>query len=294
MFIALCGVVVHHVEDDLDSGAMKRLHHVAEFVERAEGIPSRTVSIMWREKRQRLVSPIVAEAWRTVLFVEGKNREKLDRADAEVLEVGDLLDQPGVGATLRLHDARARMPGEPADMHLINDRFRKGSAERGIPLPVIRAGVDDNALRCRRGIVPPVPCGLTAASCRPGNTFPVRVEQHLVRVETQPPLGVEWPGNAVAVDLARGDAGDKDVPIMVGPVGLWIEIDDSSRLWGVNVVEQHQLRSCAVLGENAKIGAAGYERCSQREALASFANQVLHRRRCQASQTICCASVNIG
>src|SRR5215472_13247530 len=105
-------------------------------------------------------------------------------------------------------------------------------------------------------------------------------QQHLVGVETQPPLGVEGPGDAVGVDLACGYAGDKDVPIMVGPVDPWMEIDDPSRLWGVNVVEQHQLRSCAVLGENAKIAAAGYERCSQRGAFASFANQVLHRLRC--------------
>jgi hypothetical protein len=108
---------------------------------------------MRREKRKRLVPPIVTEARWTILLVEGKDREKLDRTDTEILKVGNLLDQPSVSAALRRRDARARMPGEPADMHLVDDRLHKGSAEKIIPLPVICAHVDDHALRRRSGIV---------------------------------------------------------------------------------------------------------------------------------------------
>ena len=56
---------------------------------------------MRREKRQRLIAPVVAEARRTVLLVEGKDRQQLDRADSEILQIGDLIDQSGVGAALR-------------------------------------------------------------------------------------------------------------------------------------------------------------------------------------------------
>jgi hypothetical protein len=97
-------MVVDDIEDDLDPGAMQRLDHVAKFVERAERIRSGAVPAMRREKRQGLVSPIVTEARRPVLFVESKYREELDGADTEVLEIGDLLDQPAVGAAFARGD----------------------------------------------------------------------------------------------------------------------------------------------------------------------------------------------
>jgi len=78
-------VVVDDVENDLDPRAMQRLHHVAKFVERAKWIRSGAVSVMRPEKRQGLISPIIAETRRTILLVEGKNRQKLDGADTEVL-----------------------------------------------------------------------------------------------------------------------------------------------------------------------------------------------------------------
>ncbi len=54
---------------------------------------------------------------------------------------------------------------------------------------------------------------------------------------------------------------------MVGSVGPRVEIDDPRRHRGVLVIEQQQLRSRAVLSEDAEIGAAGDERRAQREAL---------------------------
>jgi len=71
---------------------MQRFYHVAKLVKRAERVLSGAVPVMRRKKRQGLVSPIITEARRTVLFVESKDREELDSADTEVLEIGDLLD----------------------------------------------------------------------------------------------------------------------------------------------------------------------------------------------------------
>jgi len=84
---------------------MQRLDHVAKLVERAKRVGSGAVAVMRREKRQGLVPPIVAEALRSVLLVEGKDRQQLDGADPEVLQVGNLVDQPGVGAALARSDA---------------------------------------------------------------------------------------------------------------------------------------------------------------------------------------------
>ena len=98
---ALGGVVVDHVEDDLDAGAVQRLDHVPELVERAERVGPRAVAGMGREERDRLVAPVVDQPRRRVLLVEGEHRQQLDGGDAEVLQVRDLLDQPGIGAAPR-------------------------------------------------------------------------------------------------------------------------------------------------------------------------------------------------
>ena len=67
------------------------------------------------EKRQGLISPVIAEARRSVLLVERKDRKKLDCTDAKILQIGNLFDQPGVGAILGRRDTRTWMPRKPAD-----------------------------------------------------------------------------------------------------------------------------------------------------------------------------------
>jgi hypothetical protein len=139
-------VVIDDIEDDLDPGAVQCLDHVAKFVERAQRLRPGAVPAMRREKRQGPISPIIAEARRTVLLVECKHREKLDSADAEVAQIGDFLDEAGVGAAPAPSDTRARVAGEPVDMHLVNDRLSERPTERLIALPIIRADLRDDAL----------------------------------------------------------------------------------------------------------------------------------------------------
>src|SRR6516164_7988965 len=107
---------------------------------------------MRRKKRQGLVSPVVAETSGAILFVEGKDRKKLYRTDSEVLQVGDLLDQAGVGAALGRRDARTWMPGEPADTHLVDEGLGKRPADGRIPLPIISVWVYDHAFQRRRRV----------------------------------------------------------------------------------------------------------------------------------------------
>src|SRR5260370_34024103 len=83
--VALCGVVVDHVEDDLDAGAMQRLDHVAKFFDRAKRIRPGAVPVMRREKREGLISPVVCEAGRTVLLVERKQGNHLTATSAETV-----------------------------------------------------------------------------------------------------------------------------------------------------------------------------------------------------------------
>jgi len=121
-----------------------------------------------------------------------------------------------------------------------------------------------------------MPCGFPAARVRPGDAFPIRIQQYLVRIETQPSRGIEQSGDAVGIDLTRDDAWYKDVPVMVGAVGPRVEIDDPKGHRRVHVLEQQQLRCGTVLGEHTEIGAAGDESGTKRKALAFLANRGLH------------------
>ena len=203
-----------------------------------------------------------------------KHREQLDRTDAEVTQIGDLVDQPGIRAALGHRDAGAWMPGEAADMHLVDDRLGERPAQGCITLPVIAARVDHHAPQRQGHVVSRASSSLPAATRRPGYAFPVRVEQHFRRVEAQPSLGIKRSGNTIGIDLTRGDARHEDVPIMVCSVRPRVEIDHSRRLRSIRAVEQQQLRARAVLGEDAEIGTVGDERRAERETLAVFVSGI--------------------
>ena len=97
------------------------------------------------------------------------------------------------------------MPGEPADMHLVDDRLGEGAAERRVALPVVASGSTTTLFSAVAALSP----GCRAASrCGPpgARRISVRVEQDLVRVEAQPARGIEGPGDAIGIDLAGGDA----------------------------------------------------------------------------------------
>src|SRR5262249_27463867 len=158
------------------------------------------------------------------------------------------------------------MPGEPADMHLVDDRLGKRPTEGYVALPIIAARVDDDAPQRRSSVVPWTSRGLSAATRGPGNAFPVRVEQCLAGVEAQSSLGIERSGDTVGVELACGAVWHECVPIMVGAVDPRVQINDPRRLWGVYVVEQQQLRPAAVLGEHAEIDASVDKRRPERKA----------------------------
>jgi hypothetical protein len=130
-------VVEDDVQDHLQPGPVKRLDHVAELVEGSEPVRSRAVRLVRREQGDRRVAPVVDPARGGVLGIELKHGQELDRRDAQVLEVGDLLDQPGVGPGLVGRDPRAGRLGEAADVQLVDDRLAMRPPERVVPFPVV-------------------------------------------------------------------------------------------------------------------------------------------------------------
>ena len=97
--VAFGGVVVDHVEDDLDAGVVQARHGRAERVERVVG----RVARLGREEAERVVAPIVAQAALDQMPVvdEGVDRQQLDRGHAEPLEVIDHRRAPPARETCR-------------------------------------------------------------------------------------------------------------------------------------------------------------------------------------------------
>ncbi len=101
----LGGVVVDHVQDHLDVGAVQRFDHVAKL---GEGILAAGVLGVGGEERHGAVAPVVGEPPGGILGIELEHRQQLDCGDAEGLQVGDLLDKAEVGATQGGVDPRVR------------------------------------------------------------------------------------------------------------------------------------------------------------------------------------------
>ena len=268
--IALGRMVERHVEDDLDPGAMQRLHHVAELVERAEGSRARAVGRVGREKGERRVAPVVREPRRRILRVELEHGQELHRGDAQVLKIGDLVDQPPVSPARLRGQPGARVAREAAHVQLVDDGVKKRTLQRDVAFPVVRLRVGNDALD-RNGAVVSRPRGRApAVALRHRHGLAVGIEQHLRRVEAQAPLGIEGPVRAVAVDLPGAQAGHESVPVVVRPVPRGVERDDGARPGVVRAVEKQELHVRAALRVDAEVDPLGRERRSQRCGLARF------------------------
>jgi len=144
--IAFRRVVVHHIQDHLDARPVQRLDHVPELVDRAQRAFRRAIAVVGREERDRRVAPIVGQPHRRILRVELKNRQQLYGRDAQVPQIGNLLDQARIRSAQMLGQPRACMAREPAHVHLVDHGAVERLAQRRIVLPIVVVRVDDHAL----------------------------------------------------------------------------------------------------------------------------------------------------
>ncbi len=81
--VALAGVVVDDVEDDLDARGMQPLHHRAELGHRLSGLGRE--ARVGREVRERVVAPVIGQTARHEgrLVGAGVHGHELDGGDAE-------------------------------------------------------------------------------------------------------------------------------------------------------------------------------------------------------------------
>ena len=181
--VAFRRVVEHDIENDLDAGPVQRLDHIAKFIHRAKRILTRAVGLVRRKERDRRIAPVIDFSRRAVLGIELEHRQQFDGRDAELLEIGNLLDQTGIGPAFVLSDAGTGMAGEAAHVHFIDDGPSGGPFQRRITFPIVRRRVHHHALHCRRGIVAFSTGSLAAVVFRHHDAAAVRIEQYFGRIK---------------------------------------------------------------------------------------------------------------
>ena len=252
--VTLARVVEDDVEDHLDPRLVQRLHHRLELAHGLRRRAVRGIGGLRREEGHRLVTPEVPERLagqevgaRVVALLELGHRHELDRGHPQLLEVGDLLHDPAEGAGVR--GAGARVAGEAADVHLVDDGVGEGDRERVLVAPV-ELLVDDARVQpletalLDRHLAPPL---------EPHHRLRVGVDQDLARIEAPQVRGRVGPAVGPEAVLDPGvDALDEDVPDVTRLVVAGVEgqLEDGLPLPGG---EEDQVDRGRVLREDGEV-----------------------------------------
>ncbi len=267
--VALGGVVVDHVEDHLDAGGVHGLDHALELLDLLTGVVVGGVVRVRGEEAEGVVAPVVAQSLVQECGVldELVHRHQLDGGHPELGEVvgHGRVRETGVGAALLLGHLGVEL-GQALDVRLVDHGLVVGHREPPVALPV-EEGVHHDAERHVRGGVLVVAAVLVTEVVAEERLVPldlavrrlgVGVEQQLVGVAAQAPLGLVGPVHPVAVALPGLDLWQEAVPHVRVDLG---ELD--ARLVAV-LVEQTQLDALGHLAEQREVGAAAVERRTER------------------------------
>ncbi len=293
---ALAGVVVDHVEDDLDAGAVERLDHLLELVHLLAEASAGGVAAGRREEAERGVAPVVLETAGDDLRLVGDlvDGEQLDGGDAELAQVADggLGGEAGVGAAEGLGDVRVA-GGEALDVHLVDHRVAPGAPLDAVVVPEEEV-VEHDALGRARRVVARVDRALLAGAAlheRPHGRAPVDlagdgarvgVEDDLRRVEAVPLPRLVRPVDAVSVELPRRHPGHVPVEDVRAALGQRQRLAlDRAR----GLVEEAEVDPRGVLGEEREVdavpvvGGAEREGSSRPDARGHAGGSGIHRAR---------------
>src|SRR5277367_1072926 len=149
-------------------------------------------------------------------------------------------------------------------MHLIDNRQRRWLAERFIAFPVVCQRIDHDALHRSCSIVASPACSPSVVVFGHNHAASIRIEKNLVRIEAETAVRVEWTVDSISVELSGLNAGHKYMPIMICAVGKRIDTYHLRRLRIVFPVEEQQLDSCSLAGEDAKVHALAGDRGPER------------------------------
>ena len=123
--VALCSVVVNHVQYHLDTGIVQAPHHGLELRE----LGATQIAKLWGKEIQRVVSPVVAQSlFDQKMFIQkGMYRHQFHCGDAQRLQVGNHLPMAHAGKGPPLHHRDSFVQdGEPPHMGFVDDGLRPG------------------------------------------------------------------------------------------------------------------------------------------------------------------------
>ncbi len=221
--VALGGVVVDHVEDDLDAGLVQRPHSRLELQDLLAAVAPGGVRVVRGEEADRVVAPVVVQAHvdQAVVVHELVNGHQLQRRHTQLGEVLDhrRVREGGVGAAQFL--GQPRVPHcEALHMGLVDHGVVVLGARAPVVAPVEVGVHHDRRHRVRRGVqvvtlvgfVEVVAVHLLAPADRAADRLGVRVEQQLRRIAAQTALRGVRAVHPQAVPLPRHDARHVRVP----------------------------------------------------------------------------------
>ncbi len=159
--VAFGRVVVNHVQDHFDAGAVERLHHALELGYLAAVIAETRIARLGREEVDAVIAPIIPEAAidQGLLIQERVDRHQLHCRDPQIFQVieDNRMSQAGVGAADLLGNLRMAFR-ESLDVHFVDHLSWKGvSGGRSLPqsksevvtTPLGTAGASSRSSRAR-------------------------------------------------------------------------------------------------------------------------------------------------
>ena len=270
--VAFAGVVEDDVENDLDVGLVKGADEVAELGHLVVFGAAVSVSAFRGGKGDAVVTPKILEALARVrvdedaiVLIELEDGEQFDRGDAELLQIGNFLDEPGEGP--RLGDQGIGVHREAAHVQFVDDGIFHRQNERHILAPVvgaapIEAAAMGAALVAQAVEVVPVAAPVGAV----GDRGAAWVEQDEVRIEAMSAAHGSVNAPAVAKDLGR--IVDMDMPKIAGAMGARIERDVGEDLVAVQWLK-NQLHGGAMPAHENEVDALRQRRGPERRRSAS-------------------------
>src|SRR5712672_3148575 len=113
------------------------------------------------------------------------------------------------------------MARETRDVHLVDDGPGCRALQRRVALPIVSAGIHDDALHRGGGVVAFEASSVAAVI--PRNNYPasVLIEEKLGSIKAHAACGVERAVNSISVKLPRSHIRHEHMPIIGGSVGRW-------------------------------------------------------------------------
>ncbi len=252
LFVALGGVVEHHVQIDLNALPVQGPDQLFQLVALVVVLQAGGIAGVGGEKADRAVPPVVAQLPALVdpvvlHLVKFEDGHQLHRVHAQALDIGNLLHQPGEGP--RIFHAGGGVLGKAPHVELVDDDVlhRDQGAAHAAPVKV----VPDHA-----GLVVLAPGGGVAPAALAGDGLGVGVQQVLGVVKDQPPLRLIGAVHPVGVFKLLDVQLEDDHGVHVADAVVLGEGEDGVGLLGLPL-EQQQLNAGGPVGVHGEIDAAG-------------------------------------